>query len=337
MRLSSTRTQSGAITLMVIITLVLIAALGAFYSTQSVFIDRLAGHAQVQASQARLSAEAALAWSQAEIQRITQTTSAATFWSTTPTAPCPASHTGLQWQCVRMSVPPLPGSNADSAQVLAIRDLLNAPHVTQLQATSVLADQRSKAQVNQNLFMPTVFPAPTSASAAAVVLSSTDIQSACAPSPWSQVLGDLSADQLRAWSLAQERQGLHTLSQPPRTIYWIDSPAPWSQSLGTAQMPVLLVFSATACTPTCPAMVSGVHIHGTVVLDTQCQDARARGWRPALIDGQLVINSGWPDAPSTPQVVAQAYARKAYLLAWPQGMDARQVQGISGSWSEGTP
>jgi hypothetical protein len=151
------------------------------------------------------------------------------------------------------------------------------------------------------------------------------------------VLGDLSADQLRAWSLAQERQGLHALSQPPRTIYWIDSPTPWSQSLGTAQMPVLLVFSATACTPACPAMVSGVHIHGTVVLDTQCQDARARGWRPGLIDGQLVINSGWPDAPSAPQVVAKAYARKAYLLAWPQGMDARQVQGISGSWSEGTP
>ena len=75
MRLSNAHKQSGAMTLMVVITLVLIAALGAFYSTQSVFIDRLAGHAQEHGNQARLSAEAALAWSQAEIQRITQTNS----------------------------------------------------------------------------------------------------------------------------------------------------------------------------------------------------------------------------------------------------------------------
>jgi hypothetical protein len=107
--------------------------------------------------------------------------------------------------------------------------------------------------------------------------------------------------------------------------------------VGTAQAPVLLVFSATACTPRCPSMVSGVHIHGTVVLDTQCQDDKARAWRAGQIDGQLLINSAWPEAPNTTQVTAQPYARKAYLLPWPQGMDAQQVQIVNGSWSEGAP
>jgi Tfp pilus assembly protein PilX len=327
--------QQGAITLMVAIGLVMIAALTGFYSVQSVFIDRLTGQAQIQATQARLAAEAALAWAQAEVQHATQTTSATAFWNA-PSTPCPANRTGLQWQCVHLQVPPGTGVDIASANVVAMRDVVNAPHVAELQASSVLKDQRSRAQVQQSLFMPTVLPVPASASTAAVVLSSS-ATSLCASTAWQQVLGDLSAEHIRAWSQAQERQGLHALSQPSRTIYWVDSPAPWTQSVGSAQAPVLLVFSATACSPFCPSMVSGVRIHGTVVLDTQCQDDRARAWRAGQIDGQLLINSAWPEAPNASQVTAQPYARKAYLLPWPQGMDARQVQIVNGSWREGTP
>lgn len=327
--------QQGAITLLVAITLVLVAALAGFYSVQSVFIDRLAGDAQIQATQARLAAESALAWAQAEIQRTAQSTSAAAFWSTLLSTPCPANRKGLQWQCVRLQVPPLAAADIASAEVVAMRDVVNAPHVAELQASSVLNDQRSRTQVQQSLFMPTVLPVPASASTAAVVLG-TGTQP-CASTAWQQVLGDLSAEHIRAWSQAQERQGLHALSQPARTVYWVDSPAPWTQSVGTAQAPVLLVFSATACTPYCPSMVNGVRIHGTVVLDTQCQDDRARGWRAAQIEGQLLINSAWPEAPNASQVTAQPYARQAYLLPWPQGMDARQVQIVNGSWSEDTP
>ena len=330
------RQQEGAITLMVAIALVLVAGMASFYSVQSVFIDRLAGDAQIQATQARLAAESALAWAQAEIQRTAQSTSATAFWSAQATTPCPAQRTGLQWQCVRLQVPPVAGSDTASAEVVAMRDVVNAPHVTALQANAVLNDQRSRAQVQQSLFTPTVLPVPASASTAAVVLSS-GTSPPCASTAWQQVLGDLSAEHIRAWSQAQERQGLHALSQPPRSIYWIDSPAPWTQSVGTTQAPVLLVFSATACTPYCPSMVSGVRIHGTVVLDTQCQDDRARGWRAGQIEGQLLINSAWPEAPNASQVTAQAYARKAYLLPWPQGMDAQKVQIVNGSWREGTP
>lgn len=330
------RQQQGAITLMVATSLVLVAALVGYYSVQSVFIDRLAGHAQIQATQARLAAEAALAWAQAEIQRTSQTSSAATFWSTMPTTPCPANRQGVQWQCVRLQAPALQGAETASADVVAMRDVVNAPHVAELQANAVLNDQRSRAQVQQSVFMPTVLPVPASASTAAVVLS-TGTTPPCASTAWQQVLGKLSAEHIRAWSQAQERQGLHALSRPPRSIYWVDSATPWSQSVGTAQAPVLLVFSATACTPRCPSMVSGVHIHGTVVLDTQCQDDKARAWRAGQIDGQLLINSAWPEAPNTTQVTAQPYARKAYLLPWPQGMDAQQVQIVNGSWSEGAP
>ena len=330
------RQQQGAITLMVATSLVLVAALVGYYSVQSVFIDRLAGHAQIQATQARLAAEAALAWAQAEIQRASQTSSATTFWSTMPTTPCPANRQGVQWQCVRLQAPALQEAETASADVVAMRDVVNAPHVTALQANAVLNDQRSRAQVQQSLFTPTVLPVPASASTAAVVLSS-GTSPPCASTAWQQVLGDLSAEHIRAWSQAQERQGLHALSQPQRSIYWIDSPAPWTQSVGTTQAPVLLVFSATACTPYCPSMVSGVRIHGTVVLDTLCQDDRARGWRAGQIEGQLLINSAWPEAPNASQVTAQPYARKAYLLPWPQGMDAQKVQIVNGSWREGTP
>lgn len=330
--------QVGAITLLVSITLVLIAALTSFYSVQSIFIDRLASDAQIRATHARLAAEAALAWSQAEIQRISQTSSASTFWSSMPSSSCPAKHIGPQWQCVRMQAPTQPEMQVHSSSVLAIRDVVNAPHVTQLQASSVLSDQRSRAQVNQSLFMPTVLPAPTHANANAMVLSKSSMpNSPCTPTAWQQVLGDLSPEHIQSWSQAQERQGLTAQTQPPRSIYWVDSAAPWTQSLDTPQAPVLIVFSGKACTPRCPDMVSGVQIHGTVVLDSQCQNDKVKAWRAGLIEGQLLIGSDWPDMPADSPVRASPDARQAYLLAWPRGMDARQVQLVSGSWHEGAP
>ena len=330
--------QLGAITLMVSITLVLIAALTSFYSVQSIFIDRLVGQAQIQATHARLAAEAALAGSQAEIQRISQTSPASTFWSSMPSSPCPTQLRGPQWQCVRMQAPMPSEMPIHSIHVLAIRDVVNAPHVTQLQVSSMLTDQRSRAQVNQSLFMPTVLPAPSNVNSNAMVLSkSSTPNSPCGPTAWQQILGDLSPEHLQSWSQAQEGQGLTAQTQPPRSIYWVDSAAPWTQSLGTPQAPVLIVFSAKACTPRCPDMVSGVHIHGTVVLDSQCQSDKVKGWRAGLIEGQLLVGSDWPDMPIDIPVWARPYARLAYLLAWPQGMDARQVQLVSGSWHEGAP
>jgi hypothetical protein len=36
-------------------------------------------------------------------------------------------------------------------------------------------------------------------------------------------------------------------------------------------------------------------------------------------------------------VVATPQGRDAYILNWPEGIDARRIQRINGSWSEGTP
>ena len=53
---SSNKGQGGAISLLVAISLGLLASLASFYSARSVLVDRLASHNQRQAAQARLAA-----------------------------------------------------------------------------------------------------------------------------------------------------------------------------------------------------------------------------------------------------------------------------------------
>ncbi len=121
---------------------------------------------------------------------------------------------------------------------------------------------------------------------------------------------------------------------PPRSIYWIDSTADWQQSVGTADTPALLVFSAKACAQRCPRIGSGVRIYGSVLIDSGCNDEKMRGWQAGVIEDQLVVELGLPEWRAG-TVLARPEARNAYILNWPEGMDARQVQRVNGSWSEG--
>ena len=166
--------------------------------------------------------------------------------------------------------------------------------------------------------------------------SSPTPRSPCNRAAWRSVLGDITPAQLQTWSSSQERNGLHALSTPPRTIYWIDSPADWSQSAGTPEAPALLVFSSQACALRCPRMAPGVHIHGSVVLDSGCDDEKMRGWQGGWIEGQLVVESGLPEWHSA-TLWARPYGRDGYILNWPDGIDASRVQRVNGSWSEGAP
>jgi hypothetical protein len=150
------------------------------------------------------------------------------------------------------------------------------------------------------------------------------------------VLGDITDEQLQTWSAAQERNGLSAQTSPPRSVYWVDSPADWQLSVGTTSTPALLVFSAKACALRCPRMAANVRIVGSVLLDSGCNDDKMRGWQAGTIEGQLVVESGLPEWQSG-TVLARPEGRDAYLLKWPEGMDARQVQRIPGSWSEGKP
>jgi hypothetical protein len=150
------------------------------------------------------------------------------------------------------------------------------------------------------------------------------------------VLGTIEDAQLKAWSQAQERNGLTAQTSPPRSIYWIDSPADWHTSVGTPEIPALLVFSSLACAQRCPRIGAGVRIMGSVLLDSGCNDEKMRGWEGGRIEGQLVVESGIPEWRSG-TVVATPQGRDAYILNWPEGIDARRIQRINGSWSEGTP
>lgn len=159
----------------------------------------------------------------------------------------------------------------------------------------------------------------------------------CNRAVWQSVLGDTTASQLKAWSDAQAANGLHTLSQPARSIYWVDSAADWNQSLGSPQAPVLLVFSSQACATRCPRIAAGVQIHGTVLVDAGCDDEKLRGWQAGTIDGLLAIEGGLPAVTGNGLVRARSYSRQAFSLPWPPGIDARQVQRVAGSHREGAP
>lgn len=402
--------QGGAITLLVAITLILLAGLASFYSTRSVLVDRLASHNQHHTTQARLAAEAALAWARAELdRRYSPREQAPNFWLNATNGPCPADHPGPRWQCTHMTVPAHPDMPGTTLEVLALRDLLSSPHVTHLHAVARLPGQSGQGQVRASVYVPAVAPAPQGSSSAALlvhgcaspapgaavtvcpvsqkgaacsgtaagdavhsfwladkngngVISTTERQNClaflpehlpgggglsgpatavsrapCSTKGWNNVLGDITPEQIKAWSQAQERNGLHAQSQPRRSIYWVDSTATWTQSLGDADAPVLLVFSAQACNFRCPSIANGVRIVGTVVLQTQCEDDKARHWRAGHIQGQVVVESGLPELQSGSHIEGRTFAQAPFRVFWPDGLDARRVQRVPGSWREGGP
>lgn len=394
-------------TLLVAITMVMLAALASVYSTRSVLIDRLASHHQNGAMQAQLMAEAALAWSRAELFRqFTMRPDNPDVWDPTAKIACPTGYGGPRWQCSELRPPTHPNLPNATTQVVAVRDLVTSPHVTELHASASLPSQNSRGLVQDSVFVPTVAPLPTGASEAALVLNgcanpaagatvtvcplaaqgtacsgasaghtvhsfwTNDLdgnglisaverskclaflpehlpgggdltgpvtampRAACNHAAWKNVLGDITPAQVKAWSDAQERNGLHALSQPPRSIYWVDSPATWTQSLGQPDAPVLLVFSAAACSQRCPSLASGVRISGTVVLQSQCQDEKTSAWRAGQIEGQLVVESGLPDLQSGSHIQARIFDKPAHQVFWPAGMDVSKVQRVPGSWRE---
>jgi len=397
------RAAPGAITLLMAIGLVVLASLASFYSTRSVLVDQLASQNHAHAHQARLAAQAALAWAQADL---VSHSPSPPDWATS--AACPSGITGPQWQCIAMPPAPHPALPAMQLNVTAVRDLVTSPHVLTLYASASEPTHHSLARVRESLFIPAVAPAPSQAPQAALVLngcvseaagsslracplsstgqacsgtamapavqtlfvpdtdrngsiSSTETNNClalsgtsltgggsqigpdmavsrnpCNRAAWRSALGDITDAQLKAWSSAQERQGLHALSNPPRTVYWIDSPADWTQSIGQPDHPALLVLSEQACTQRCPRIAAGVHIHGSVVVQAGCDDEKMRGWQAGWIEGQLVIEAGLPEWRSG-DLWARPYGRDGYNLNWPAGIDARQVQRVNGSWSEGSP
>lgn len=394
--------QSGAITLLVAIGLVILASLTSFYSARSALMDQLASQNHAYASQAQLAADAALASAQAAVPSTANQISALLAIRST----CPDGVSGPQWECSALTISPHPAMPQTQLSAIAVRDLVVSPHVLTLHASASSSVNNSKAQARESLFVPTVAPAPDWPAPAALVLngcvseaagaslrvcplvsqgdvctgsakgpavlthfvqdtngngsissaeenaclalkttslpgggsktgpSASSTRSPCNRAAWRSVLGEITDEQLQAWSAAQEANGLTAQTVPPRSVYWVDSPSDWQLSVGTPETPAVLVFSAKACAQRCPRMGAGVRIVGSVLLGSGCSDEKMRGWQTGTIEGQLVVESGLPEWRSG-TVLAQPEVRDAYRLKWPQGIDARQVQRINGSWSEG--
>ena len=396
--------QTGAITLLMAMTLVMLASLASFYSARSAQMDRLATQNHARMHQARWAAAAALARAQALL--LAENLPLDTFLQSL--TPCPEGVVGPQWQCARLTPELHPDMPEAQLRATAVRNLIVSPHVLTLHASAHISSQHSQAQVKESVFIPTVAPAPALPTQAALVLhgcvtespqanlrvcplvnkgeacastakgpavlthfvvdtnrngsisvaeknaclalsantltgggskigpTAAVPRSPCSRSAWQSVLGKISDQQLQAWSSAQERNGLTAQTSPPRSIYWIDSPNDWLQSVGTASTPALLVFSAKACALRCPRIGSGVQIYGSVLIDSGCNDEKMRAWQGGTIEGQLVVQSGIPEWQSG-TVLARPDGRNAYILNWPEGMDATRIQKVNGSWSAGAP
>ena len=88
----------GAITLLMVTLLVLLASMVGLFTARSILTERLGANNGVWAAQAQQIAEAALETALAEIE---QNFSAVpnTFWSTHDPQQCLSAYTGIEWQC----------------------------------------------------------------------------------------------------------------------------------------------------------------------------------------------------------------------------------------------
>lgn len=365
--------QRGATTLLVVTVLVTLAAVSAAMGARSLWFERLGSDNRVQALQARLAAESALARAAAVLQQAAQQGDLSPFWQDARAAHCPASHPPPGWECrrldwpARQSGPASPGEpEAWDLQVLALRHLTRSPHVVELTASARLGPMQ--AQVGQSLYQPALAPLspelPAQLSSQSTAAGPTTGAGCQAPA-WRQALGAQTESALRQLSDSQARAGLDEWSSPARTVYWVDSPQTWTQSLGQPARPVLLVFSRQACAGVCPRLAASAHVHGTVVFDAGCAPAALPRGAAGQIDGLVSGLVLGPPASAPPpgddasrttavpgtaasagseashpgtgtpgggRITPTPYARDALAMRWPQGMDATRVQWVAGSW-----
>lgn len=326
-------TQRGSATLLLALTLVVLAALATASASRGVLTELLTSRSQAQAWQARWAAQAALATAKAEwLARYAQEVDPLAML---PSRACPSDRPAPRWQCLSLPLAQSRLGQAPSSwalQAWLARDLIAAPHVLELHASAEQGG--AQTQQRETVLVPSVAPAAATAPGAAIVLGRS--AAPCTPSAWAQVFGGISEAQLRAWSEAQARAGLHAQSQPPRSIWWIDSPADWNTTIGTPSMPALLVFSAQACAQRCPHIGTSTRIQGTVYLGAGCDDEKVRGWQSGPIEGQLVVEAGLTELGALPFVRGNPDVRQAYALRWPSGLDATRPQRMPGSRWEGS-
>jgi hypothetical protein len=314
--------HSGMASLWTASCLILVTSLLGWFTLRSVMSETQRSQQQLFAAQALASSESLLETAIAQIDSVYSGQDIAidaAFWRNASNSQCPSTLTSLQWQCLKwtgsgvgtfdqgISELAWPESvDLTNSFVLFVRDVRMAPHKIKITAQISLNSEQpgvgSRATVQQSLYIPISAPWTPSALEPASGLEPAE----CTPLEWRKKFGNITPAQLKAISTAQLQTGLSALSQPSRTVYWIDSPLTWTQSLGTHNAPVALIFSETACALQCPQIASQAAITGMVYFQSAnaCQN-------PV---GLLTLNP------------------EAYHFDWPIGIDASRVQRVSGSW-----
>lgn len=345
--------QRGLATLWASTVLLLLTSLWGLLCLLSVNSETARSHQQLQAAQALAHSEALLETVLAFIERahVTNAMNAmnadASMWANSSPHSCPSDKAPPQWQCMLWPLSELPLSewtDASQSMVRLVRDVRNAPHRIQILVDAKLNASHpgagSRATVQQSLYVPLSAPL-LNASTAALVLNEqvlTATSPHCDMRAWLNVFDQLSPLQLKGLSALQVRNGLSAETQPTRTVYWIDSPALWTQSVGTAASPVVLVFSETACALECPSLASFTQVVGTVFFQSQCQASKLQHWQTGTIMGQLGIEASLAPAQiralrnDLPGLTATDNAHAAFNFEWPDGIDASRVQRTAGTW-----
>jgi Tfp pilus assembly protein PilX len=147
--------MQGAITLLMVMLLVLLASMIGLFTARSVWTQQRVSNHSVWAVQTQLSAEAALETGLVLLENALSESQPA-LWDIHEPNQCASGYSGVQWQCRSLSVDA--DSHGHTLQVQLMRDVVRAPHVAVLRATARHAGNRTMAQVQQSVYMPTAAP-----------------------------------------------------------------------------------------------------------------------------------------------------------------------------------
>jgi Tfp pilus assembly protein PilX len=311
--------EQGMATLWAATLLMLLTTLMGWLSLKSIAAESRRSQQQHDAAQALQTSEALLETVIAAIDRQYAHSDASVdtrIWSQASAAHCLSALKILSQQCLlwRLNEAPLAtltlpqDLNPDASQVRITRDVIKSPNQINISVQAVLADSHagagSRATVQQSLYLPNAVPLSDSATAAVTLTAPAMSSSSPSATPlpcrsitWSQVFGNLRIDQYQALAAAQVQTGLNAQTVPPQTIYWIDSPLDWTQSLGSSAAPVALVFSDKACAVQCPQIADGVALEGLVYFQTPCQPSLAQ-----LKPNAMALNFNGPTGASATRV-----------------------------------
>ena len=350
--------QRGLATLWASTVLLILTGMWGWLCLQAVNAESLRSHQQMHAAQALANTEALLETTLAHLEQAYAKDSLeadARIWLFSAASHCPVGKAPPQWQCTLWPLANLPlpeWTDEAASQVRMVRDVRNAPHRIQVMVDAKLNDLHpgagSRATVQQSVYVPLNSPeganaSPTSPPApiASLVLNE-QVLSVDAPQcnalAWQAVFGELTPLQLKALSALQLRNGLTADSQVSRTVYWVDSPQLWTQSIGTSASPVVLVFSSEACAILCPSLANSTQVVGTVFFQNQCQASKMLNWQSGIIAGQLGVESSL--APNLKLALLSGqrgltgttHAHAAFNFDWPAGVQASRVQRVAGTW-----